>query len=259
MDQRLNNSPFIGLVVDESTDVAVYKKLAVYARVVLDGKPSMHFLKDVDIIDGKALTIVTALQNYIEQKGLNFAKVSSLASDGAAVMVGRRNGVGARISSTLNPHLVQVHCAAHRLALAAGNACKKVPYYEEFQRTLKQVYFFYANSAVRYESLRALQRVLNDSPSLRTITLKEPASFRWLSLHQALKAVYEVHPALCLQLDQECAAKGAPDAKGLLLRLRSVKFVLTMAFLLDALEPITTLSKLFQGDLADISIIRPVV
>ena len=35
--------------------------------------------------------------------------------------------------------------------------------------------------------------------------------------------------------------------------------MLALAFLLDVLEPITKLSKVFQGDLIDISILRPAV
>ena len=174
-------------------------------------------------------------------------------------MVGWKSGVGTRLHSEYAPYLVQIHCVAHRLALAAANACKKVSYFDELQRTLKQVYRFYSSSPVRYNSLRELQQVLEDNPCLRTITLKEPASFRWLSMHQAVKAVFKVFPALCLQLDQECAQKQAPDAKGLLAKLRSVKFVLALAFLLDVLEPITKLSKVFQGYLIDISILRPAV
>ena len=78
-------------------------------------------------------------------------------------------------------------------------------------------------------------------------------------MHQAVKVVFKVFPALCPQLDQECAEKQAPDAKGLLTKLRSAKFVLALAFILDALEPITKLSRIFQGYLIDISILRPAV
>ena len=49
--------------------------------------------------------------------------------DGAAVMVGRRSGVVARLSEGL-PHVLAVHCMAHRLELsfrdaASKNACRK--------------------------------------------------------------------------------------------------------------------------------------
>ena len=34
IDNKIKDSPFPGLVIDESTDVSVFKKLAVYVRVV---------------------------------------------------------------------------------------------------------------------------------------------------------------------------------------------------------------------------------
>ena len=132
VDQNLQESPFIGLVIDESTDVAVYKKLVIYARIVINGQPFIHFVRDVNIIDGKAETIVKALEVFFAEKGLAMSKVTSLASDGASVMVGRKNGVGARLCSEYVPYLVQVHCIAHGLALAAANACKKVSYFDQF-------------------------------------------------------------------------------------------------------------------------------
>lgn len=83
------------------------------------------------------------------EKSIDMRKITSLASDGASVMVGRRNGVGVRLRNSHCPYLVQIHCVAHCLAPAAANAFKSVSYFDEFQRTIKQVYFFYSSSAVR--------------------------------------------------------------------------------------------------------------
>ena len=68
IDENLRESPFIGLVIDESTDVSVYKKLVMYARVVIKGHPAIHFLQDVNVIDGKAETIVRALEKFSQTK-----------------------------------------------------------------------------------------------------------------------------------------------------------------------------------------------
>ena len=196
LDRKLHTSPFLASVIDESTEVAIYKKLVIYIRLVdtVSGVPSLHFARDMDIVDGKAETIVHSLLQFLKEKGVSIGKITSLASDRASVTVAIRNGVGARLRTSYCPHLVQIHCVAHRLALVAANAFKSVPYFDEFQRTIKHVYFFYSSSAVRYNSLMELQCVLDDNPNLRTIALKKPASFRWLSLHQAVKAVFSVYP-----------------------------------------------------------------
>ena len=73
----------------------------------------------INVIDGKAETIVNEIKTLMSTKNIPMDKISSLASDGAAVMTGRHNGVGAKLKKDI-PHMVQVHCVAHKLALAAG-------------------------------------------------------------------------------------------------------------------------------------------
>lgn len=47
----LQASPFVGLVTDESTDVAVYKKLVIYVCIVILVQPFIHFVSDMNAID----------------------------------------------------------------------------------------------------------------------------------------------------------------------------------------------------------------
>ena len=121
--------------------------------------------------------------------------VSSLASDGAAVMTGIHNGVGAKLRED-NPHLVQVHCVAHKLTLAAGQVCRDNSLFNEYQLILKNIYRYFNYSAVRYNELRALQDLLKSDEDMRQVTLKELACFRWLSLEAAVKAISDVYPAV---------------------------------------------------------------
>ena len=55
----------------------------------------------------------------ISAKGLEVTKVSSMVSDGAAVMLGCKNGVGKKLEKD-NPHIITVHCICHNLALACN-------------------------------------------------------------------------------------------------------------------------------------------
>ena len=78
----------------------------------------------MDIPDGRAETIVKALEQFCEDKGLDTVKVASLASDGASVMVGSLVLVHVCALSmplTLSRYTVSL------MALAAANACKEVP------------------------------------------------------------------------------------------------------------------------------------
>ena len=52
-------------------------------------------------------------------------------SDGASVMTGVRSGISTRLKAD-NPYIVNIHCVAHRLALAAAQASDKVRYLKFF-------------------------------------------------------------------------------------------------------------------------------
>ena len=86
-----------------------------------------------------------------------------------------------------------------------------------------------------------MMEILEDE-DMKYVTLKEPASFRWLSLEGAVKAVSDVYPALYSALEND-AAKGNTEAKGLFLKVKSVGFVLVTAFLRDTLGCVGKLSR----------------
>ena len=96
-------------------------------------------------------------------------------------MAGKRSGVGVRMTSD-NPQLVHTH----KLALAVPQSASAVGAVKQYQEGLNTVYFYFSNSAVRYNRLRAVYGLLEDE---RLITLKQPHAVRWLSLHQAVTAI----------------------------------------------------------------------
>ncbi|KAL3878396.1 hypothetical protein ACJMK2_030752 [Sinanodonta woodiana] len=104
VDTNMNNSEFLGLIIDESTDVTVHKKLNVYVKCPSSKNTSViHFVDCISVIDGKAATIVSEVVKLFERKKIPLNKLMTLASDGAAVMTGRLNGVGAVLKKSLTP------------------------------------------------------------------------------------------------------------------------------------------------------------
>ena len=145
-----------------------------------------------------------------------------MARDGANVMMGKK--VGAKLREKQNHRLIQIHCVAHRLALCASPACKDCPSFLDFHSTVKMIYRYFHNSAVRYNGLRELESVLSDqNGDTKNVTLKEPSSFRWLSLENTVKAIWNSYPALILALEN-ATSSGSPEAKALLKTLRNVSF-----------------------------------
>lgn len=103
-----------------------------------------------------------------------------------------------------------------------------------------------------------MQDFLQADEDMHHVTLKEPASFRWLSLEGAVKAVSDVYPALYMEIKHD-AAKGVPEAKGYFSKVKNVHFVLTTGFLRDVLGVINKLSQTFQRDELDISTVNIMV
>ena len=175
------------------------------------------------------------------EKQIPMEKITSLASDGASVMTGKHNGVGAKLRKDL-PHFVQIHCVAHKLALAVGQACRDISLFNEYQVTLKNIYRYFNNSTVRSNELCALQDLLNSDEDMRQVTFKEPASFTWLSLEGGVKAISDIYPALYIELEHD-SSKGIAEAKGLFIKVKNATSVLLTVFLQDVLGVVIILEE----------------
>lgn len=65
-------------------------------------------------------------------QGDDYSRIVGLGTDRAAVMTGRHNGLGVKLKQLSNI-LIQVHCVAHRLNLAASQASKDIDYRDDIK------------------------------------------------------------------------------------------------------------------------------
>ncbi|PVD24738.1 hypothetical protein C0Q70_15223 [Pomacea canaliculata] len=239
----------IGIMLDESLDVAVQKKLVIFCRVIDEGVGQTEFAANIEVKDGKADTITQAIMDFLHDVDVPLERVSGIGTDGAAVMVGRLNGVVVKLQKQ-NPKLVGTWCVAHRLALVCQWASKSVPYLETVQTTLANIFDFFHYSACRYNKLRELKELMKT----QVRKFKKPTNVRWLSLHESVKAVYSAWGCLCLALEREAASKntGGAKAREILKAVKSYKFIGVICLLCDILSTLTRCSKVFQKDSIDI-------
>ena len=66
-------------------------------------------------------------------------------SDGAAVMLGRRNGVAAKLRERV-PHLVPQHCVAHREDLGKADIWKEVKLLQDIETLMPTIYSMFSLS-----------------------------------------------------------------------------------------------------------------
>ena len=82
---------------DESTDISIKKELIQFGRILFNGESETHFLKLIQLPDGKAEIIEEAIIAYLQKAGIHMSAITSFGSDGASVMVGSSSGVATRL------------------------------------------------------------------------------------------------------------------------------------------------------------------
>ena len=248
-------TPFVGLMLDETCDISVEKKLAVYVRYgnLETGSVDTSFLGNKRIVNCTAAGIKDALCDFLKEKHLvlgdDYSRIVGLGTDGAAVMTGHHNGLGVKLKQ-LNNILIQVHCVAHRLNLAASLASKGIDYLEQYKGNINTIYKFYSNSSVRYDKLKEIQKLMHG----KVKQVVEASSVRWLSVEACVKMIFKYYDSLVMSLENERSSNAT--AVGIWEFTASTLFLLTTALLIDVLSVIGTLSLLFQKDIANLSVIR---
>ena len=229
--RNLKESNHMAIMFDESTDCTVTEQLVIHCRYIVKdtGELQSHFLKVIDILgqsesddaDGEGDTqrlislsadaITTRICNYLKDDIIiNMNKIRGIGTDGASTMLGCRNGVVAQLKR-ITPSAIGVHCTAHRLNLASSQAGESIPYVNKFNVIIRQLFDFYANSAVRTAGLEAIQSFIQEKQS----KLLEPCSTRWLSIERSVQRIKECFISVVLSLEREGSERSEAKAIGL--------------------------------------------
>jgi hypothetical protein len=76
-------------------------------------------------------------------------------------MMGEINGVAGKLNRRV-PHIVILHCVAHKLELAVLDAVKEVPYLKEFDDTVKAVFKLYRRSPKKKRELKEIGEIVEE-------------------------------------------------------------------------------------------------
>lgn len=152
---------------------------------------------------------------------------------------------------------VGVHCAAHKLNLAACQAAESVPHISKFKELLQQLYNFYASSSVRTAGLSAVQKILESEQRRGKIT--EPSATRWLSVGGSCTAICNNLSAIIISLSREAEEHSDVRAAGLLKFVTNAKFVGTLLMMCDLLPAIDRLSRTLQTSSLQVDLIQGLI
>lgn len=181
------------LMVDESTDVAVEKLLAVCARYFSEksGEILTAFLGLYPVVQATGEALFLALTECLREHGLAFADCIGIACDGAAVMVGEHNSVWSRIKKE-SPNCVLNKCVCHSLALCVQKAFEVLP--SNLGYLLVEIPGWFSHSTLRRKNyiklFEALREEENEKSKLNLPFMKA-SSTRWLVRGRIIKRLLE--------------------------------------------------------------------
>ncbi|XP_076452735.1 uncharacterized protein C17orf113-like [Babylonia areolata] len=252
--EKLEKSDSVGIIIDETLNCTLDKKLIMFARIENNGVVETLFLGNYTIDRETSECVFDMLVEVLQEWSITDRQLAGLGSDGASVMTGRLNGVGVRLKAR-QPALVHIHCAAHRVALATKDATENVQSISDYRLCLQQIFKLYKASGDRTHRLKEICDALD---SVEYLCLKHPISVRWLSLGKAVTAVRSVYPALTLELEEEAQRKNAA-AVGLSRKCRMFAFVAMTYMLSDIIPVMERLNLTFQQEEVNLSDIHPAV
>ncbi|KAJ8364881.1 hypothetical protein SKAU_G00137120 [Synaphobranchus kaupii] len=240
---NVKNAPWHTLIVDESTDITVHKMLVLYIkyREENDVNYKTVFGGIIQLTACTAHDIVQAITQFYSKHGLDLQRMVMLTSDGAAVMLGKHNGVAAILKRQI-PHLTEQHCVAHREDLGIDDAWKDVPLMRDVETLLRTVYSTFSRSTVKRSKMEDLAKVLDED----TLSFRPLSEVRWLSRHQAVNAVLRNYTVLEEYCKRESSDNRDPVANYCYKKLSDSKFKVTLTALGDVLGELAQLCLSFQ-------------
>lgn len=138
LSRDLQRSPFLTIMVDETTDISNREQATVVIRYVEDYEVHEEFLGLYCLPSIDSNTIVGMIKDVLIRMNLSMNKLRGQCYDGASAMRGHRSGVSTQISK-IEPRAVYTHCYGHSLNLAASDALKSSKLMRDALETVHEV------------------------------------------------------------------------------------------------------------------------
>ena len=251
---KTTNSPW-AIITDGSTDASANHYLVVLLVGLEEDLPKVYLYRLLKLgvaEDAQALT--DTLTNAFEQDGIDQQMkkhLVSFTSDGASVMLGRKNGMGQKLSKYLGHKLHEQHCLAHRLQLAIKRAfgkSNKLKFFFHMESFLNGLYVFYFSKGhKRRAHLDQTCRAMAEDRSI--LNLNHIFEVRWVSSElSAIKKILDgnSYEKLFLDLnsiqDENFEDKTKASALGFATQMKNKDLIMILHFLADILSALSTSS-----------------
>lgn len=176
------------IIVDESTDIAVTKYLAVSIIYHSAQRSDIvrTFLSLCVLNACNADGIVKTIKCTLREHDLKLDNIVGIGTDNASVMVGVNRGVYKQLKADV-PHLILIRCVCHSLQLAISAAVAEGPP-RSLDYLVGDTYNWFARSFSRQQAYKELFGILNDGEE-EPLKIVQACSTRWLSIATAVERV----------------------------------------------------------------------
>ncbi|CAG8548982.1 15897_t:CDS:2, partial [Dentiscutata heterogama] len=162
--EEIRSSINWSIMIDETNSITNEKHLAIVSRHMFYIILVTRYLGIINLDELNAEAIILDLKIFFIAKGLEIKNLLHFCSDGAATLIGKKTGVVKRFQE-INPFITSVHCITHRLHLAEKDAAKHVPYFNQYETSIKKLYIYFSSSYQRMQNLKMVQDIL-ENPQL---------------------------------------------------------------------------------------------
>ena len=231
------------IIIDESNDISSTKMLILYIKYCTADDCCLTsktvFAGIIPLARCDSNSIFEEIKKFYTANDIDIRKMVMFTSDGAAVMLGKRNGV-AKLLQNFIPHITEQHCVAHREDLGIDDAWSKVSLMQDIETLVKTVYTMFSRSSVKKQGLQAIAQACGH----KLISFKAIHDIRWLSRHFAIQALVRNYDVL---LDY-CKEQGMRDPVAVycVTKLESIQIKAALFVLNDILTELSDLSRTFQ-------------
>ena len=236
------------ILADESKDCSKREQMAIVVRYVDADSATVfeRFLTYVEATSLDAESLSAYILDTLKQHNLDPENIVSQGYDGASVMSGHCAGVQQRIKE-IAPHATYVHCYAHCLNLVLVDSTRNVSEASDFFALMETLYVFVSTSKAHTVYLEQQSQL---HPDKQVRQLKRLSDTRWACRYQAVDAVCSTYDSILKTLEifveGDDRAK-ATEATGILLQVRSFKFVLCLVIFWRTLSCTKSLSDQLQS------------
>lgn len=196
LSDKLQSSPFISIMIDETTDVTNQEQVTIVMRRIEDDfEVYEEFLGLYAVPSIDAVHLFSVIKDCMLRFNLPLSKLRGQCYDGCSTMSGIRSGVAKRVQDE-ESRAVFTHCYSHSLNLAASDSVKKSQFMKSALETTHEITKLIKKSPRRNEIFKELKAESDHSSDSSSVHVKLLCPTRWTVRADSLFSIIDNYSVL---------------------------------------------------------------